>query len=351
MPSSDSSRSGFMPARVVHLHASRFCNLTCQHCYSASGPHMRDELIPETIISALPLLRDEGYEVVSLSGGEPLLYSGFEEIVRNASDLGFRVNLITNGAPVGGRLLGLIERFVNFVAVSLDGNPELHMELRGHPNAFAWAERAMDRLRASNIPFGIAYGVSRESLADMPWAVKFAEEKGAALVQFHPFAATGRGRQLADRLGLHETDKARAYFVTALLSMAGGPAVHLDLAPVHIAQTRRNDYEILLREDAPNMPLSTLVNPLIIDETGLILPLSYGINPQLALGRVGTPISDLITKYKEREWRNVRVLLELSFAALAKHGEKFVDWFFHVVETSYAPHEHNWYTPVIANKV
>lgn len=335
MSGSGFSRSGFMPARVLHLHASRFCNLTCQHCYSDSGPHHGDALTAETIISALPFLRSEGYEVLSLSGGEPLLYSGFETIVRSASNLGFRINLITNGAPVGGRLLDLIEEHVDFVAVSLDGMPELHIELRGNPHAFRWAERAMDRLGARGKRFGIAYGVSRESLSGMPWVVNFAQEKGAALVQFHPFASTGRGQQLGDRLSLRETDKARAYLIAALLDMGNEPTIQLDIAPVSIAQSRGQDYEILLLEDATTTPLSSLVNPLIIDETGLILPLSYGMNQSLALGRLESDSGDWITRYKEGEWKKLRSLLELSFAALDIRKENFVDWFFHVVETSY----------------
>jgi MoaA/NifB/PqqE/SkfB family radical SAM enzyme len=302
-------------------------------------------LSADKIIDALPFLRKEGYEVLSLSGGEPLLYSGFETIVRSASKLGFRINLITNGAPVGGRLLDLIAEYVDFVAVSLDGMPELHVELRGNPRAFRWAERAMDRLGALGKRFGIAYGVSRESLSGMPWVVNFAQEKGAALVQFHPFAPTGRGQQLRDRLSLRETDKARAYLIASLLDMGNEPAIHLDIAPVSIAQSHRQDYEILLLEDATDTPLSSLVNPLIIDETGLILPLSYGINQSLALGRLESNSADWITVYKEGEWKKLRSLLELAFSALDSQKAHFIDWFFHVVETSYifdTQHKMKW---------
>jgi Fe-coproporphyrin III synthase len=328
-------RSGFMPERVVHLHPARFCNLACQHCYSASGPDMRGELAPETILSALTVLRAEGYEVLSLSGGEPLLYSGFAAVVNGAVDLGYRVNLITNGAPVGGKLLDLIAERVNLVAVSLDGAPETHAELRGDARAFARAERAMDRLRAMGVRYGVAYCVSRESLADMPWAVELAEAKGATLVQFHPFAATGRGRRLANRLSLSEADKARAYFIAALLDTGDGPKIHIDLAPVEAARAQRNDYTVLILGDATDMRLSDLINPLIIDEKGSVLPLSYGINERLALGRLGPDLPKLVASYKEKGWRDLCVLLDASFAVLGTHGENFVDWFYHVVETSH----------------
>ena len=183
--------------------------------------------------------------------------------------------------------------------------------------------------------YGIAYCVSRESLADMPWAVEFAEAKGAALVQFRPFAATGRGRRLANRLGLNEADKARAYFIAALLNTGDGPAIHIDLTPAEAACAQRNDYSVLGLEDAADMLLSDLINPLIIDEKGLVVPLSYGINERLALGRLGPNLPDLVAHYKEKGWRDLGILLDTAFASIDTHGEKFVDWFYHVVETSH----------------
>jgi pyruvate-formate lyase-activating enzyme len=336
MSKSDSSRPGFLPTRVIHLHPSRFCNLACRHCYSASGPHERGALAPEAILAALAILRREGYEVLSLSGGEPLLYAGIATLVPAAVALGFRVNLVSNGAPLGGRLLDLVAQYVNLVAISLDGAPETHNHLRGDPQAFQRAERAMDRLNQAGVRYGLAYCVSRDSLSDMPWAVDFAQLKGAALVQFHPFAATGRGQQLASQLTLDETDKARAYLVAALLENDDGPALQLDLAPVAAAQARRQDYAVLALEDARSTLLSDLVNPLIMDETGTMLPFCYGISPHCAVGRLGPDLATAIQHYKTNGCQTARTLLDAAFSSLGGGGEQFVDWFFHLVQTSYA---------------
>jgi len=69
------------PLRVptVQIHPTLRCNLLCMHCYSNSGPHARAELpvaaVCQTIVDASAL----GYEVVSWSGGEPLLYGGLTQ--------------------------------------------------------------------------------------------------------------------------------------------------------------------------------------------------------------------------------------------------------------------------------
>jgi Fe-coproporphyrin III synthase len=329
------ARAGFLPARVIHLHPSRFCNLACKHCYSMSGPTERGELDLAKLLAALPRLRAEGYGVVSLSGGEPLLYSGFEGLVRGATAAGFRVNLISNGAPVGGRFLDLISEHVDLIAISLDGPPDIHAEVRGDPQAFARAERAMNKLGERGVRFGISYCVSRESLEGMPWAVDFAREKGAALVQFHPFAATGRGRSLAERFSLDAPDMARAYVVSALLEEPDGPAVHIDLAPVEAARAQRGDYSILAAEQSGSLTLSDLVNPLVIDEIGRVLPLSYGMHPRFALGRLAPDLDEMIHRYKREDWKGLRDLLDFSFSQLGRNGERFVDWFYHIVEMSH----------------
>lgn len=334
MNESSSLSSGFTSARVVHLHPSRFCNLSCQHCYSASGPNVRDELSPQRIISSLAILRAEEYDVLSFSGGEPLLYSGFEKITRHAVELGFKVNLITNGAPVGGRLLELIAEYVNLVAVSIDGSPETHVSLRGDPQSFFRAERAIDRLASKGVKFGIAYCVSKESLVDMPWSVEFAKSKGATLVQFHPFAATGRGKLLAERLSLEKNDRARAYVIASMLNSCEGPAVHIDLVPAKVAYAQRRDYDALVLEDATSTPLSDLVNPLIIDEYGLVFPFCYGVNQRFTIGKLGPSFFPLIESYKKFRWQELRSLLRITFNELQNCDEDFVDWFYHLVSTS-----------------
>ncbi len=292
--------------------------------------------MPETIISILPLLRAEGYEVLSLSGGEPLLYPGFESVVQEAVALGFRVNLISNGAPLGGKILNVVAKYVNLIAISLDGAPKLHAELRGDMRAFVRAERACDRLLEKGVRYGLAYCVSRESLVDMPWAVEFAARKGASLVQFHPFAATGRGRRLAARLSLDEPDKARAYVAAALLQDEQGPAIQIDLVPVEAVRSRRSDYAILNLEHVHTTLLSDLINPLVIDELGRVLPLSYGIDPQFALGQIESNFAVAVARYKAEGYRDLGTLLDVSFARLDSQDTQFVDWFYHVVETIHA---------------
>ncbi|NBB85766.1 MAG: radical SAM protein [Bacteroidetes bacterium] len=329
-----------MATRAVHLHVSRYCNLACRHCYSSSGPHQTGGVDPTAVNSALRVLRAEGYEVLSLSGGEPLLFAGLEEILREAHALGYRINLVSNGAPVRGRFLEWIARYIQLTALSLDGAPETHIAIRGHPKAFTWVADAADRLAEAGACFGIAFGVSRRSLAAMPWAVDWAADRGAALVQFHPFGATGRGIEVAEELGLSATDQARAYVTAELLRSPDGPTLQIDLAPVPLLLNDRYTYRLL--SDDPSFteqPLADLVNPLVIDEAGWLHPMSYGVAPPYRLGRCDGTLPQAIASFKATGWRSVRHLLRRAFDALETERPLFADWFGHLVEVSlqYSP--------------
>ncbi len=334
MEKSELTRSGFMPARVVHLHPSRFCNLTCKHCYSSSSPNERTALAPGRIILALELLRSEGYEVVSLSGGEPLLYEGFEAVVQAAHTLGFQINLITNGAPIGGHLLELISRYIDLIAISLDGAPETHNDIRGDKHAFSYVERAVDRLSKLGLRYGLSFCISKRSLADMPWAFDYGQANQVSLLQFHPFAATGRGRSMAQQLSLSQEEMARAYVISKLLEAQGGSLIQLDIAPVAAARARRSDY-MMLSEEVSDHLLSDLVSPLVIEETGRIIPFSYGISPDLAIGNLGPDLSASIEEYKAIGWHKLRDVLNLAFQTLDSYDGDFIDWFYHIVRASF----------------
>jgi Fe-coproporphyrin III synthase len=332
--------AGFMATRAVHLHVSRYCNLACRHCYSSSGPHQTGGVDPTAVNSALRVLRAEGYEVLSLSGGEPLLFAGLEEILREAHALGYRINLVSNGAPVRGRFLEWIARYIQLTALSLDGAPETHIAVRRHPKAFTWVVEAADRLAEAGASFGIAFGVSRRSLADMPWGVDWAADRGAALVQFHPFGASGRGTAVADELGLTPTDQARAYVTAELLRVPNGPAIQIDLAPVPLLLNGRHTYRLLTDATSfSEQPLADLVNPLVIDERGWLLPMSYGVAPEYRLGRCDATLPDAIASFKTTGWRSVRDLMLRAFDALETGRPLFADWFGHLVEVSlqYSP--------------
>jgi radical S-adenosyl methionine domain-containing protein 2 len=105
---------------VVNLHLLETCNFRCKHCFAkfssnevlSPGDWKR---IVDNITRGMRVCR------FNLAGGEPLLYSGLDEVVRDIAGRGIEVSLISNGYLLSEeRLAGLREAGVSMVGISLD---------------------------------------------------------------------------------------------------------------------------------------------------------------------------------------------------------------------------------------
>jgi Fe-coproporphyrin III synthase len=123
--------SGPAGRAILQIHPSLRCNLSCTHCYSVSGPLARAEVDAATVCELISDAAAMGYQVLSVSGGEPLMYGGLDGVLAHAKSLGLCTTVTTNGFFTGqGRFNGLRE-LVDVVAISLDGPPEIHNRIRG----------------------------------------------------------------------------------------------------------------------------------------------------------------------------------------------------------------------------
>ena len=181
-------RSGFLPDRIIHLHPTRFCNLACVHCYSESDPQHRADLDPVILCDALELLRTEGYSVISLSGGEPLLYSPLRAVVERSRELGFRVTMITNGLLAHERLDPVL-RLMDGIAISFDGLAVTHNAMRVRPDGFERASAALQRLAAQGRPVAAAISLTRDAISELPDLADHLVSLGARALQVRPVRA------------------------------------------------------------------------------------------------------------------------------------------------------------------
>lgn len=331
-------RSGFLPARVVHVHPTRACNLACLHCYSDSSPQVRGALEVGRILRALEPLRAEGYEIVSISGGEPLVYRELPALVAGAAALGFRVHMITNGIRLSEERLAMLAPHLFLVGVSLDGGEAIHNAVRARPDAFRHATRALRLLSESDVPFGIIYAASAASLADVPWAFEFARELNARLLHLRPLAPEGRGAALASWMLSHE-DCTRLYLLAELLDAIGPPAprVQVDLVRTAALDESRTQFALLDPAAEPRT-LSDVVNPLVLDADGRCYPFTYGIDPALAIADVTRGVSPDTFRPNDDMMHALSALLDAAFREAGRDGSTFIDWFAHLTRVSRTPY-------------
>jgi pyruvate-formate lyase-activating enzyme len=328
-------RSGVLPARVVHVHPTRACNLSCAHCYSSSSPDIRSALDVALLNDALHGLREEGFEVLSLSGGEPLVYRDLGRLVRAAAECGYRVHLVTNGLLLTKQRLAALRDHVHLVAVSFDGAERVHNQVRGRANAFAKANSALEVLAESDVPFALAFGVSRWSLPDVPWAFERARDVGASVLHLRPLVAEGRGKGLDDWM-LDAEDCARLAVIAELLDRGPTetPRVQVDLVAVGDLQTAHGQFDVL-RPGYSVTTLSDAVNPIVIDEQGRCLAFTYGIHPAFTIASLLGDWRQEVVRFKSESISSIVELLDTAFRSAAADGSDYLDWFAHLTRLSH----------------
>ena len=83
-----------LPAVFIRLHG---CNLRCSYCdsmYAVEGSDYRQMSVAQ-VLDAVKEYGDITH--VTLTGGEPLIHQDVEDLLRQLSDNGYRVNIETNG--------------------------------------------------------------------------------------------------------------------------------------------------------------------------------------------------------------------------------------------------------------
>lgn len=124
------------------------CNEHCWHCGSRCGDVHSDEMPPQQWKEILDQLKED-YEgalpQINVTGGEPLLYSGFEEVMSYAHSLGFKWGMTSNAILITPEVARMLKRCgMNTISVSIDGLPETHDRIRGLKGAY---KRAMEGIQ------------------------------------------------------------------------------------------------------------------------------------------------------------------------------------------------------------
>lgn len=333
-------RSGFLPDRIIHLHPTRLCNLACLHCYSESGPNRRDALDPMAVADALGVLRDEGYEAVSLSGGEPLVYREIGTVVQSAKEMGFRVTMITNGLLLDSRHAAVVSE-LDGLAISFDGLAETHDAIRGRAGAFDRASAALRRLSEDGRPAAAAISLTREAIPELPDLACHLVAQGARALQIRPVARAGRATSMSPGALGGAADRARLFLVAAALGQELAPdvRVHCDLAPAQALWQERGAYAGLLAScdlDRSPRPLAELVNPLVITDEGRLKPIAYDFDARFDVGALAGLTPQTLGRYKEGRLDGFRNLMGSALASLADRRE-LMDWFDFCTRLSEAP--------------
>lgn len=276
------------PFRTIQIHPTRKCNLACLHCYSSSSPQMKEMLDIEALKRFLEIAFNNGYNNISVSGGEPFLYSHLEEMLKFTKELGYQNTMASNGMLLQSARNQAILEYVDLIAISLDGPPELHDKIRGQKGAFDKTMKGVEILKNLNKAYGFIHTITPESWQSLIWLADFAFENGGKLFQLHPLEM--QGRAASDMLG-HEIDDTlahQAYILASYLKSkyAETMIVQLDLLHREYIEAFPQVVNVFDRNCSKNKSIAHLLDTIIVEETGKIIPIAYGFDDFYQIGNV-----------------------------------------------------------------
>ncbi len=287
------------PFHTIQIHPTRKCNLACLHCYSSSGPGYKEMLDIGALKRFLVYAFHHGFNNLSISGGEPFLYTELEELFKFSKALGYQNTMASNGMLLQSERNQRILEYVDLIAISLDGPEELHDKIRGQQGAFKKMIKGIDVLKSLNKAFGFIHTVTSESWDKLLWLGEFASESGAKLLQLHPLEMYGRAKEQLNEMVIDDTLAHRTFILANYLKSkyADAMVVQVDLLHRDYLEEYPQIVNCFARECAAKGQLSNLVDTIIIEENGRVLPIAYGIDSTFAIGNVYTFENDMFNKY------------------------------------------------------
>jgi MoaA/NifB/PqqE/SkfB family radical SAM enzyme len=316
--------------RIVQLHPTRRCNLRCLHCYSDSGPDVREELRPELVCRLLEDAAGEGYTVAGFSGGEPLLYGALATALDHAHECGLVTTVTTNGMPLTEARVAQLRGRADLLAISLDGVPASHNRMRAHRRAFDVMAGRLEFVRRSEIPFGFIFTLTQHNLDELDWVATFAHEQGARLLQIHPLEEVGRARELLPGQQPDAIESTFAQLEAVRLRERFGDALLVQVDIADAACIRKNPDRVFASSPAASgAPLAELLSPLVVETDGTVVPLQHGFSRRYALGN----LHEARLPELAHAWRrdSLGAFHQLCRRVVEEHdasdGERFFNWY------------------------
>ena len=117
------------------------CNAHCDHCGSRCDNKIQaDEISADYLKRTLREIADHYNPdeiLLNITGGEPLMRKDLFDIMRYASDLGFRWGMTSNGMLINDEIIQkMIETKMETISISLDGLKDTHESFRHVSGSF-----------------------------------------------------------------------------------------------------------------------------------------------------------------------------------------------------------------------
>lgn len=212
-----------MIENFLALHVTSNCQLRCKHCYCGNSISTTNEmpleilenLCDDFLNTEFPL---EDYSII-LSGGEPLLYSKFEQLCDLVREFQDHIILSTNGVLIPKYVTEGIFDTNDGIQVSIDGDRATQDRIRGK-GSYSNAIKALECLQEQGIKHSIGFTLCRWNYHCIDHIIELCKRYECSMLNFglyQPFKNSNRTIRFSEWLKAKENvSKSVKTFVTCI---------------------------------------------------------------------------------------------------------------------------------------
>lgn len=186
------------PNKKLLIQITERCNLHCEHCFLSATSSGKDIEYNKFQSIILPFLKNSSVTKVTITGGEPFLYTHLSDVIDLLLTNNISVSICSNASLVTTHFLEKYKSEKNLhINVSLDGfSAESHGKFRGNGSP-VFFEHIIDNIRLI-AKYGLLNGIlvtpnKYASIDEYIEICNFAKSIGANYVLMNPLSQFGRG--------------------------------------------------------------------------------------------------------------------------------------------------------------
>jgi Fe-coproporphyrin III synthase len=302
---------------VLMLHLLGRCNLECVHCYMEGSPRRREQLALDSVLHAIRECPALGVGTLILTGGEPLLYRGLDQILDAAAQVtGLATTLCTNGTLLTDHRAARLRECGARVNISIDGRPEFHDRFRGFTGSFQASERGASAAVNAGVPVTIISTISQANLDAVEYLLDWAVRAGADQFSAQPLLNLGRGTNVTQHcLTFPQVNR----LILQLTDLANQPRNRRIRCQVIGARRKfLLDHPcgaFVCNGSGCHRGVAKEIKKLVVREDGTVLPEVPNLSRRYSLGNVhDAPLGELVHRYFQQGYREFDQLCRTAYA-------------------------------------
>lgn len=267
-----------------------------------------------------------GYNQLQLTGNEPFVYDGLEQLLSTTRSLGYRNSAITGGAQLQTTRAQRILKYLHHVGIKVDGKQEAHDRIHRRAGAFSAMLSNLAILRDKTEKFGIRHNLGPSSWQILSWLTDFAlKQKASDLHLYYQEPSHAMHHQICPtRQPFSPTDLYRIFIAHYYLKTFSEPDLHIRVDLIH------RD-----RLECPHF-----LKKLVITETGDLFPIAGSCSSYFHIGHLhsNSPLLNMLDRFLKKRGKAITQLYNETYRDIlnAGAGSDIVNWTVKLIENSYS---------------